>query len=180
METLPNQPSKVIKYGGGFIAVVIAAGLLGALFIPKRQPSPAAASEVTPQPARTIADQEIKVDTNGIAKAKAIQDGVIKAFGNRKNIDRIEAREPDANRYTYAIWYKTQPALEQVISDTKALVRATIKEVIPPGTDTRNSLTSIYAHAYMQAQGETRLQTRVFGKARYNSNTDKIEFELAK
>lgn len=169
MEKTKSPPSKIVKYGGGFIAVTFTLAIAAMVLLPKNAPAPAAQQQPQPQ-----------APDPAVIKAQAIADAVVKSYGSRPNIERVDIRDVRANNYTYEIWYKKAPTYTEAKSDTSELIRSTLKKAIAPGTSTEDNWIFIHAHAYMRAKGETRDMVRVLGKATYNFNQDSIEFEVEK
>jgi hypothetical protein len=96
--------------------------------------------------------------------------------------DRIEIQEAKDNSYMLTLVYRYPPSsFIEIESDTKAIARAVLSELIASGVNPSSSWSSVGVFAERPIRGETGAsRVESYGHTMYNFNSDQLEFELAK
>lgn len=131
--------------------------------------------------AKIVADADAEVQqrhADSLASKRAAE--VVSVFKTRGPVEKIDISEASKISYTFNIWYKSVPTLEQVRGDSTGLVRALLLKLVADGTKTENGALFIHVHTYKKEMGETREGVRDYADASYDYVDDKVTFSLSK
>jgi hypothetical protein len=141
-------------------ATIAAVWLLGSLSTP---------GTVAP-PANAAAEQ---------AKLEAFQKAVAARVSGSSKWEGIEVNNASGASYSLKLWYRTRPGGQAEVSrDAKAVVQATLDELIAQGRQPAQERIFVSTHAYQSEKGATgQALVRVFGRAIYDFNNDSITYK---